>query len=336
MVSEAELILYRSDDGATQIQLKALDGRAWMNLAQIAALFQRDKSVISRHLASIFADGELDEGSVVARYATTASDKKTYQVEHFALEAILSVGYRVRSPRGVQFRQWATTRLRDYLVKGFAIDAKRLADPAPFDYFDELLATIREIRASEKRFYQKARELYATAQDYDPASERAKAFFAAAQNKLLYAVTRQTAAELVLARADAATPNMGLTAFKGTRVRKGDVTVAKNYLGAPELDELNRLVSLFLDTAELRARNRKGMTMADWDGEIDRLLTFAEKPRLRGAGQVSHAQMEMIAAERFEAFDAARRMVAMEQAEREHEEDFDRIVDEASRRLKGK
>lgn len=329
-----ELILYRADDGAAEIQLRAIGGRVWLSLNQMADLFERDKSVISRHIKAVFDEGELTE-SVVARYATTAADGKTYQVDYYALKMILAVGYRVRSQRGLQFRQWATARLKDYLVKGFVLDEKRLRDPGPFDYFDELLAKIRDIRASEKRFYQKVRDLYTTASDYDPASDRAKIFFATVQNKLLYAVTQHTAAELIVARAKEALPNMGLTSFKGAKVRKGDVTIAKNYLGQLELDELNRLVSLFLDTAELRAKNRKAMTMAEWEGEIDRLLTFTEKPVLRNPGTMSHAAMETIAHQRFETFDAARRAAELEKAETEHEEELAKIVDEAAK-AKGK
>jgi hypothetical protein len=331
---KGELILYRAEDGAAEIQLRAIGGRVWLSLNQIADLFERDKSVISRHIKSIFDEGELTE-SVVARYATTAADGKTYQVDYYALEMILAVGYRVRSQRGTQFRQWATARLKEYLVKGFVLDEKRLRDPGPFDYFDELLAKIRDIRASEKRFYQKARDLYTTASDYDPASDRAKTFFATVQNKLLYAVTQHTAAELIVARAKEALPNMGLTSFKGSKIRKGDVTIAKNYLGQLELDELNRLVSLFLDTAELRAKNRKAMTMAEWEGEIDRLLTFTEKPVLRNPGTMSHAAMETIAHQRFETFDAARRATELEKAEAEHEEELAKIVDDAAK-AKGK
>lgn len=326
-----EMILYRADDGAAAIQLRAIGGRVWLSLTQIADLFERDKSVISRHIKAIRDEGELTADPVVARYATTAADGKTYQVDHYSLEMILAVGYRVRSPRGVQFRQWATARLKDYLVKGFVLDEKRLSDPGPFDYFDELLAKIREIRASEKRFYQKVRDLYATATDYNPSSDRAKTFFATVQNKLLYAVTQHTAAELVVARAKQASPNMGLTTFKGSKVRKSDVTVAKNYLGQLELDELNRLVTLFLDTGELRARNRKAMTMAEWEGEIDRLLVFTEKPVLRNAGAVSHATMEAIAHQRFDSFDAARRAAELEKAEAEHEEELTKMVEDAAK-----
>ncbi len=327
---KGELILYRADDGATEIQLRAIGGRVWLSLNQMADLFERDKSVISRHIKAVFDEAELTD-SVVARYATTAADGKTYQVDYYALEMILAVGYRVRSQRGTQFRQWATARLKEYLVKGFVLDEKRLRDPGPFDYFDELLAKIRDIRASEKRFYQKTRDLYTTASDYDPASDRAKTFFATVQNKLLYAVTQHTAAELVMARLDAVSPNAGLTTWQGARVRKGDVTTAKNFLGDDEIDELNRLVSLFLDTGELRAKNRKAMTMAGWEAEIDRLLAFTEKPLLRNAGSVSHARMEAIAHQRFETFDTARRAAELEKAEAEHEAELEKIVEEAAK-----
>jgi hypothetical protein len=330
----AEFILYRSDDGSTEIQLRATDEKVWLSLNQMAELFSRDKSVISRHVRAILEESELAPSSVVARYATTAGDGKTYQVTYYSLEMILAVGYRVRSVRGTQFRQWATTRLRDYLVKGFVLDERRLREPGPFDYFDELLQKIRDIRASEKRFYQKARDLYATAIDYDSVSDRAQTFFATIQNKLLYAVTQHTAAELVLARLDVSSPNAGLTSWRGSRVRKADVTVAKNFLGRLELDELNRLVTLFLDTADLRARNRKTMTMAEWEGEVDRLLSFAEKPILRHAGCVSHTTMEQNAHQRFEEFDSARRAAERKKAEADYESDLVETLDRAMQERK--
>lgn len=335
---KGELILYRADDGAVEIQLKVVEGRVWLSQGEIAELFQTTPQNVTQHIGAVYRDGELTEEATCKDYLQVRLEGEREvrrTIRHYSLEMILAVGYRVRSSRGVQFRQWATARLKDYLVKGFVLDEKRLRDPGPFDYFDELLAKIRDIRASEKRFYQKVRDLYATASDYDPATGRAKTFFATVQNKLLYAVTQHTAAELIVSRANDSAPNMGLTAFKGSRVRKGDVTTAKNYLGKFEIDELNRLVSLFLDTAELRAKNRKTMTMADWEGEIDRLLTFTEKPVLRHLGNMSHAGMETIAHQRFETFDAARRAAELEKAEAEHEEELAKIVDEAAR-LKGK
>lgn len=304
---DGELILYRTEDGLARVQLRAEQGTAWLNLNQIAELFDRDKSVISRHIAAIFEDGELARDAVVAEHATTAADGKTYQVAYYNLDMILAVGYRVRSERGVQFRRWATTQLKEYLVKGFVIDTRRLAEPEPFDYFDELLERIREIRASEKRFYQKVCDLYATAVDYDGDSERAKAFFAAVQNKLEFAVTGRTAPELIVERADAAKPNMGLTNWKGSRVRKGDVTTAKNYLRDDELTELNRIVSAFLDIGEDMAASRTPMTMAEWESRVDEYLQLLRRKVLKGGGSVSRAQADTIAHRRYEQFDSARR-----------------------------
>ena len=333
-----EIILYRTDDGTVVIQLRALDGIVWLSQADMAELFQTTPQNITQHVTAIFREGELTKQVTCKDFLQVRSEgsrEVRRSIRHYSLEMILAVGYRVRSTRGIQFRQWATSRLKEYLVKGFVLDEKRLKDPSPFDYFDELLQKIREIRASEKRFYQKVRDLYTTASDYDPKTDQAKTFFATVQNKLLYAVTQHTAAELIVARSDESAPNMGLTAFKGSKVRKGDVTIAKNYLGHLELDELNRLVTLFLDTAELRAKNRKVMTMADWESEIDRLLTFTEKPVLHNAGSMSHAAMETIAHQRFETFDTARHAAELEQSEAEYEEELEEIVEETER-LKGK
>ncbi|MES1945574.1 hypothetical protein PC39_15704 [Salinisphaera sp. PC39] len=220
---------------------------------------------------------------------------------------ILAVGYRVQSPRGTQFRQWATAHLEEYLVKGFVMNDERLKEPGGWDYFDELLARIRDIRASEKRFYQKVRDLFALSSDYRPDDSDAQRFFAEVQNKLLYAVTGHTAAELVVERADPAQPNMALTSWKGARVRKQDVTVAKNYLGAEEVDTLNRLVVIFLEQAELRAKERKDLTLDYWRNNVDRLLEFNERPVLENAGSISTRQAEKIVHKRYEQFDAQRR-----------------------------
>ncbi len=331
---KGELVLYIADDGDVSIQLRVVDGRVWLSQVEIAELFQKTPQNVNQHIAAIFAEGEWAEEATSKDYLRVRLEggrEVRRTVRHFSLEMILAVGFRVRSQRGAQFRQWATTRLRDYLVKGFVLDEKRLRDAGPFDYFDELLAKIRDIRASEKRFYQKVRDLYATATDYDKSSQRAKTFFAYVQNKLLYAVTQHTAAELVVARIDAVSPNAGLTAWQGARVRKGDVTTAKNFLGSDEIDELNRLVSIFLDTGELRAKSRKAMTMADWEAEIDRLLAFTEKPVLRNAGSISHASMETIAHQRFETFDGARRAAELEKAEAEHEAEMVKIVEKVAK-----
>lgn len=331
-----EVILYRTDDGLVQVQLRALNGTAWLTQLEIATLFQTTKQNVSLHTRNILSEGELDAEAVVKQSLTTASDGKSYNTALYSLDMILAIGYRVRSPRGTQFRQWATTRLKEYLVKGFVLDEQRLKDPGPFDYFDELLEKIRDIRASEKRFYQKVREVYATATDYDGKAERAQAFFATVQNKMLFAVTGQTAAELVVARADAGTANMGLTVWKGGQVRKGDVTTAKNYLAESEAQELNRVVVMFLDVAEDRATRRKAMTMEDWEAELDRFLVFSERPVLRHAGRVSHAAMEQTVHARFDSFDKARRKAADEAAEREHEAELTRLVNQAAQAKKGK
>ncbi|UNK78059.1 virulence RhuM family protein [Sphingopyxis granuli] len=305
-MSEGDLILYTTDDGAAQIQLRAVGGTVWLSLNQIADLFGRDKSVISRHIKAIFEDGELAMDSVVARHATTASDGKTYQVDHYNLDVVLAVGYRVRSPRATQFRRWATTVLREYLIKGFVMDDARLKDSA-YDYFDELLDRIRDIRASEARFYQKIRDILALSEDYDPKSGAAQEFYATIQNKMLFAVAGGTAAELIKSRANPAAPNMGLTTWKGAVVRKGDVTTAKNYLGEAEIKELNLIVTMFLDTAELRASRRQTMRLAEWEGVLDTFITSNELPLLRNAGSISAKKAEQIAHARYAEFEGKRR-----------------------------
>jgi hypothetical protein len=321
-VSNGELILYRADDGGPAVQLRAEGGTVWLSQAEMAELFQSTKQNISYHVGNIFTEGELIEAATVKEYLTVQDEGGRFvrrPIRLYSLDVILAVGYRVRGDRGTQFRQWATTRLRDYLVKGFVIDDARLKGVEPFDYFDELLEKIREIRASERRFYQKIKDVYTTSVDYDGGSERAQMFFATVQNKMLHAVTGRTAAELIVARANAAQPNMGLTAWKGSKVRKGDTTIAKNYLAEPEIRDLNRIVTMFLDVAEDRAERRKGMAMSDWENELDRFLVFNERPVLSGAGRVSHDGMEKIAGERFAAFDAARKAADLEASEAEHD-----------------
>ncbi len=305
-MSNGELILYTSPDGAARIQLRAVEGTVWLSLNQIADLFGRDKSVISRHIKAVLEESELTADSVVARYATTAADGKTYQVDYYSLDMILAVGYRVRSERGVEFRRWATTTLKEYLIKGFALDDTRLKDPT-WDYFDELLERIREIRASEARFYQKVREILSLSEDYAPQSKAAHAFYATIQNKMLHAVTGKTAAELITSRANVSLPNMGLTAWKGSRVRKSDVTTAKNYLQQEEISELNLIVTMFLDTADLRARRRQTMRLSDWEGILEGFLQMNDLPLLANAGSVSATQAERVAHQRYEAFDTQRK-----------------------------
>jgi hypothetical protein len=311
-----EVILYQTEDGATSVQLRAQDGTVWLTQLELAELFQSTKQNISLHVRNILSEGEFDTQAVVKENLTTAADGKRYRTRLYNLDLILAVGFRVRSPRGTQFRRWAAERLREYLVKGFVMDDARLKEPGGWDYFDELLARVREIRASEKRFYQKVRDLYATAVDYDPKSQAAQLFFKKVQNKMLWAITGQTAAELVADRSNPELPNMGLTTWKGSRVRKQDVTIAKNYLQPEEIEALDRIVTMYLDYAEDQARRRRTMTMADWEARLDSFLTFNERELLTHAGLVQASVAEALAAERYEAFDAQRRLAEQEEADR--------------------
>lgn len=330
--NQGELILYRTEDGRTDVHLRAIEGTAWLTQAELAELFETSKQNISLHIRKIFAEGELSEESVVKYYLTTASDGKRYKTMLYRLDLILAVGFRVRSPRGSQFRRWAGTTLAEYLVKGFVLNDQRLKDAERADYFDELLRRIRDIRSSEKRFYQKLRDLFKTSSsDYDGTAQTAKTFFATIQNKLVFAITGRTAAELIIERADPAADNMALTNWTGARVRKSDTVVSKNYLDAEELDQLNRLVTMFLDFAEDRAVRRIETRMADWIAQTDRFLSFNERALLSGPGRVSHDQMESIVGERYAAFDARRRAAEALDAEHEADEDLKQLQAEAKR-----
>jgi hypothetical protein len=308
-VSDGELILYTADDGSAAIQLRAEDGTVWLTQLEMAALFDTSKQNISLHIKNILAERELLQPATV-KESLTVQNEGARRVQRanllYNLDMILAVGYRVRSLRGTQFRQWATTHLREYLVKGFVMDDARLKEPGGWDYFDELLARIREIRASEKRFYQKVRDIYTTASDYDKNSQAAQLFFKKVQNKMLWAVTGHTAPELVAGRADAALPNMGLTTWQGGRVRKQDVTVAKNYLDQSEIEELDRIVVMYLDYAEDQARRRRTMTMREWEEKLDAFLQFNEREVLTHAGKLRADVAEKLVLERYEAFDNAR------------------------------
>ncbi len=287
------LILYTTEDGKSKIQLRADLGTVWLTQLEMAELFQTTKQNIAKHLKAIFVEQELSQDSVVNQRLTTAADGKNYRVAHYNLDAILAVGYRVRSPRGVQFRRWASTVLREFLVKGFVMDDERLKNPdGRPDYFDEMLARIRDIRASEKRFYQKVRELFALSSDYDKTDQATQTFFATVQNLLLHAVTQKTAAELIISRANPADPHFGLLSWKGTLVRKQDIVVAKNYLSEDEVDTLNRLVVIFLETAELRAKRQAITSMNFWRENVGQIVASNGFPLLSGAGSVSHARME--------------------------------------------
>jgi len=305
-----DIIIYPAADGKTSVQLRVEDGSVWLTQIEIAELFLTSKQNVSLHIKNVLAEKELPEAATV-KESLTVQTEGGRQVQRktllYNLEMILAVGYRVKSARGTQFRQWATTNLREYLVKGFVINDERLKNPGGWDYFDELLARIREIRASEKRFYQKVRDLFALSADYKEDEAAAQKFFAEVQNKMLYAVTRHTAAELVVKRADPKQPNMALQSWSGTRVRKHDVIVAKNYLKTEEVDELNRIVVMFLDFAEDQAKRKKQLTLADWRANVGRFLEFNERKVLKTAGAVSHEDMKRIAERRYETFDEQRR-----------------------------
>ncbi len=302
------IIIYNTSDGKASVTLYAKDGMVWMNQNQIAELFDTSKQNIGQHIASILKESELDANSVVKNYFTTALDGKEYNVAFYSLDMILAIGFRVRSKRGTQFRIWANRTLKEYMVKGFVIDDERLKNPdGRPDYFDELLERIRDVRASEKRFYQKVRDLFAISSDYDASDKATQMFFAETQNKLLYAVTGKTAAEIVVSRANADNPNMSLTGWKGSIVRKQDIFIAKNYLNADELDTLNRLVVIFIETAELRAKNRIDISMSFWKENVDKILELNDKALLKTSGSISNAQMEQKVSEIYEQFDAKRK-----------------------------
>ncbi len=307
-MSENNIIIYNTTDGKASVSLLTKDGTAWLSQSQLAELFATSIPNISMHISNIFEEGELDKNSVVKDYLTTASDGKNYSVSHYALAMILAIGFRVRSKRGTQFRQWANKNLSEYMVKGFVMDDERLKNPdGKPDYFDELLARIRDIRASEKRFYQKVRELFVLSSDYDASDKATQLFYAEAQNKLLFAITGQTAAEIIVSRANASEPNMALTSFKSSKVRKEDIYTAKNYLSVDELDSLNRFVVVFLETAELRAKNRQDITMEFWRENIDRIIAFNDKEVLKGHGSISNEQMKKMVESVYETFDEKRK-----------------------------
>lgn len=314
----SELILYRSEDGQTRLHLRVDEGTVWLSQLEIAELFQTTKQNVSLHAKNIFEDGELMEGATVKESLTVQTEGQREvkrKLIQYNLDLILAIGYRVRSPRGVQFRQWASTHLKEFLLKGFVMDDERLKNPGEWDYFDELLERIRDIRASEKRFYQKVRDLFALSSDYQAKDQASHLFFAEVQNKLIYAVSGYTAAELVVNRADSSQPNMALTSWKGARVRKQDVIIAKNYLSTDEIDTLNRLVVIFLEQAELRVKQRQDLTLDFWRKNLDKMLDFNDQPILEGAGTISHEQMTAIANQCYAAFDDQRRQQERLQAD---------------------
>ena len=308
MDNSKDIIIYRTADGRASVSLYARDGKIWLSQQQMADLFAVSKQTISHHIRSILKEKELDESYAVTHYMTAAADGKSYSVVFYSLEMIIAVGFRTKGLRGTQFRQWATSHLKEYLVKGFTMDDERLKNPdGRPDYFDELHARLRDIRASEKRFYQKVRDLLALSSDYDSTDKATQMFFAETQNKLLYAVTEHTAAEIITSRADASLPNMGLTSWEGSVVRKKDIIIAKNYLLESELDSLNRLVDIFLTSAEERVKNRHDLTMDFWKKNVDAMLNFQGKPLLQDRGRISKARADDFAGRVYEEFDARRR-----------------------------
>lgn len=328
-----DIIIYNTQDGKSSISLYAKDGNVWLNQTQIAELFATSKQNIGQHVSSVLKESELDANSVVKNYFTTAVDGKNYNVTFYSLEMIMAIGFRVRGVRGTQFRQWANRNLTEYLRKGFVIDDERLKNPdGRPDYFDELLNRIRDIRASEKRFYQKIRELFALSSDYDVTDKSTQMFFAETQNKLLFAVTGATAAEIIIGRADAQKENMGLTSWKGAIVRKQDIIISKNYLTADEIDTLNRLVVIFLETAELNVKERKDLTMSFWKENVDRLLNFQNKKILKGSGTGSNEQMENYIEKVYEQFDQKRKEYEALKADQNDLEEIKAIEDMLRRR----
>ena len=282
--------MYTTEDGLTKIETTFDEDTVWLSLDQMAELFQRDKSTISRHIKNIFEEGELQRNSVVAKFATTASDGKTYQVDHYNLDVIISIGYRVKSHRGTQFRIWAMGILKEYMKKGFALDDDRLKRLGGGNYFDELLARIRDIRSSEKVFWRKVLEIYATSIDYDPHAESSVLFFKQVQNKMHWAAHKHTAAEVIYERADAEKDNIGLTSWANDTIHRSDVEVAKNYLTEPELDALNKIVTAYLDIAEVHALNQEPMYMKDWLETINDYLKMTRRDILTSSGHISHKQ----------------------------------------------
>lgn len=318
-----DIVVYKAADGNIKLETRFLNESVWLSINQMSELFQVDKSGISRHLKNIFESGELDRDSVVAVFATTAADGKSYQVEYYNLDAVISVGYRVQSVIATRFRIWATQRLREYIIKGFVIDDERMKNPAvpgvpARDYFSELLERIRDIRASEKRVYLRVREILSMASDYEPSEAETSRFFSVIQNKLHFAATGKTAAEIISERADSTKPFMGLTSWKDDEPRKADVIIAKNYLSETEIDELNRIVVMWLDFAEDQARRRKQIFMKDWESRLDDFLRFNERRVLSNAGKITKAAADKAAKQEFENYSQKRRLAKEDESSNDY------------------
>src|SRR5690554_1434190 len=327
-MGNSELIIYQTEDGLTKIQTRLENETVWLSQEQMAELFQRDRSVITKHIGNIFKEGELEEKSNVQNLHISGSDKP---VKFYNLDVIISVGYRVKSHRGTQFRIWATQRLREYIVKGFAMNDDLLKEAGGGNYFDELLARIRDIRSSEKVFWRKVLDIYATSIDYDGKAEESILFFKTVQNKMHWAAHGHTAAEVIYSRIDASKPNLGLTNFKGEKPTKKETEIAKNYLNEKELDVLNRMVTAYLELAELQALNRKPMYMKDWINRLDDFLTMTGNDILTNAGSISHQKALDKAHNEYEKY--------REQTKNElskAEKDFIKVIDKTANQLKKK
>lgn len=323
------IILYQTEDGRTRLQVRLENQTVWLTQKLMAELFQKDVRTINEHLQNAFEEGELQPDSVIRKFRTTAADGKSYDTQHYNLDAIISVGYRVKSPRGTQFRIWATQRLREYIVKGFTLDDERLKEAGGGDYFDELLQRIREIRLSERNFYRKICDIYQTSVDYDPSAEMTQRFFQTVQNKMHWAAHGHTAAEVIHQRADAAKPNAGLTSWRGAKPRKTDAVIAKNYLTEDELKRLGLIVSQYLDFAELQALDRRPMTMRDWIAKLDAFLTAGGQKILHHGGSVTAEEAKQKAELEFAQFETKRRTLEDTKAEAEFAQQVDALAKQA-------
>ena len=327
MTQHPPLAMFTSNDGKTRLQIRMQEDSLWLTQKQIADLFERSTPTINEHLKNIYEEGELEPDSTIRKFRTVALEgarEVERLLDHYNLEAVLSVGYRVRSSRGTQFRQWGNQVLKEFLIKGFAMDDERLKNPdkdLSSDYFDELLERIRDIRASERRFYQKITDIYATASDYNKNAPESQSFFATVQNKLHWAIHGHTAAELVKERANSELSNMGLKSWGGERVTKKDVSVAKNYLTQEELSELNQIVTMYLDFADLQAKKKVPMTMAQWATKLDAFLEFNDQNVLTNAGKISHKVAQQLAESEYEKFVEIRRVELTNEVS-----DFDELV----------
>lgn len=331
----SQILIYQTEDGRTKIEVQLQGETVWLTQKHMADLFQSSKQNIGQHLKRIFEEGELEENSVVKKFFTTASDGKNYRTSFYNLDAIISVGYRIKSHVATRFRQWATRHIKEFIIKGFVLDDERLKNPdLPFDYFDELLRRIQDIRTSEKRFYRKITDIYATSIDYDPTLDISINFFKTVQNKMHWAITGHTAAEIIHERADHTEPNMGLMTWRGAKVRKGDVVNAKNYLNEEELLALNNLVEQYLVFAEGQAMRRIPMHMTDWIAKLDGFLQLNDRNILEHSGKVSHKMAKELAQSEYDRFDQNRLQLEAQQADKEDFEHLTRQVEDKSKERK--